>query len=138
MPVPIAVVQLFRTVAAVIVGLITITLIVEPIEFAIVTGANGGVTADPYEYFLVRNRPWLLAAKMIYHTLAAAAAGYLPAWIAGRARLTHAAAVALLQVLAFGVAMITPELRSTGPDWMWWTLVVATPLAILGGAALRK
>ena len=130
-------IQLIRSLLAVLVGLISITLIVEPIEFALVTLANGGMTTDPYEYFLVRNRPWLLTAKIVYNTAAALAAGYLTAWIAGRAPLSHAAAVALLQVVAFAFAMITPELRSTGPDWMWWVLIVATPLAILAGAALR-
>jgi hypothetical protein len=132
------VVQLIRTVGAVLVGLMSITLIVEPIEFLLVTAANGGLTTDPYEYFQVRNRGWLLALKMVYNTGAAVAAGYLTAWIAGRAPLAHAAVVAVLQVAAFAFAMATPELRQTGPGWMWFSLLAATPIAIVAGAWLRR
>jgi hypothetical protein len=130
-------VQLLRSGLAVIAGLIAITLIVEPIEFLLVTLVNGGMTTDPYEYFLIRNRGWFLALKVIYNTAAAAVAGYLTAWIAGRSPLIHAAVVALLQTLAFLYAFTVPELRSTGPAWMWMTLIVATPVAILAGAVIR-
>lgn len=131
------VVQLIRTILAVIAGLIAITLIVEPIEFLLVTIANRGMTTDPYEYFLIRNRGWFLALKVLYNSGAAAIAGYLTAWIAGRAPFSHAAVVAVLQTIAFGFAFMVPELRSTGPDWMWVTLIIATPVAIIGGAAIR-
>ena len=130
--------QLIRTALAIVAGLIAITLIVEPLEFALVTLANGGITTDPYEYFLIRNRSWFLALKVIYNTAAAAIAGYLTAWIAGRAPLSHAAGVAVLQTLAFFYAFTVPELRTTTPDWLWVTLMIATPAGILIGAAIRK
>ena len=127
--------QLIRTALAIVAGLIAITLIVEPLEFALVTLANGGITTDPYEYFLIRNRSWFLALKVIYNTAAAAIAGYLTA---GRAPLSHAAGVAVLQTLAFFYAFTVPELRTTTPDWLWVTLMIATPAGILIGAAIRK
>ena len=138
MPATNPVVQLIRTILAVIAGLIAITLIVEPIEFLLVTIVNGGMTTDPYEYFLIRNRGWFLALKVIYNSAAAAIAGYLTAWIAGRAPFSHAVVVALLQTIAFGFAFMLPELRSTGPDWMWVTLMIATPVAIIAGAMIRN
>jgi hypothetical protein len=131
------VVQLIRTILAVITGLIAITLIVEPIEFLLVTIVNGGMTTDPYEYFLIRNRGWFLALKVIYNTVAAAIAGYLTARIAGRAPMSHAGVVALLQTIAFGFAFAMPELRATTPDWMWVTLIIVTPIAVVAGAAKR-
>lgn len=131
------VVQLLRTVGGVLIGLMSITLIVEPIEFLLVLAANGGLPTDPYEYFQVRNRGWFLGLKIAYNTGAAVAAGYFTAWIAGRAPLTHAIVVAVLQLAAFVFAMVTPELRQTGPDWMWYTLLAATPIGILAGAWLR-
>ena len=130
--------QLIRTILAVIVGLIAITLIVEPIEFLLVTIVNRGVTTDPYEYFLIRNRGWFLAVKVIYNSGAAAIAGYLTAWIAGRAPFSHAGVVAVLQTIAFGFAFTVPELRATTPDWMWVTLMIATPAAILAGALFSQ
>jgi hypothetical protein len=130
-------IQLIRSGLAVIVGLISITLIVEPLEFLLVTLAHGGMTTDPYEYFLVRNRGWFLALKVIYNTGAATIAGYLTASIAGRAALIHGGVVAALQSLAFGYAFTVPELRATTPDWLWVTMLVATPVAILVGARLR-
>lgn len=138
MPATNPVTQLIRTVLAIIAGLIAITLIVEPLEFALVTLANGGITTDPYEYFLIRNRSWFLALKVVYNTAAAAVAGYLTAWIAGRAPLRHAAGVAILQTVAFFYAFTVPELRTTTPDWLWVTLMIATPAGILIGAAIRK
>ena len=137
MPATNPVVRLIRTILAVIAGLIAITLIVEPIEFLLVTIVNRGMTTDPYEYFLIRNRGWFLALKVIYNTGAAAIAGYLTAWIAGRAPFSHAVVVAVLQTIAFGFAFAIPELRSTGPDWMWVTLIIATPAAIVVGALIR-
>ena len=137
MPVSSPAVQLLRTIGGVLVGLMSITLIVEPIEFLLVTAANGGMTTDPFEYFQIRNRGWFLALKIVYNTAAAVAAGYLTAWVAGRAPVAHAAVVAVLQLAAFTFAMATPELRETGPGWMWFTLLAATPIGIIAGSWLR-
>lgn len=127
-----------RSVLAVIVGLVLISLIVEPIEFLVVAIVNGGITTDPDTYTSVRNRPPILAAKLVYNTVAAVAGGFVAAWIAGRAALQHGIALAVVQTIAFGWALATPTIRRTTPDWMWGALIVLTGLGIVGGALLQR
>jgi hypothetical protein len=129
--------NLLKSAAAVFVGLLLISVIVEPIEFLLVGLAGGGFTTDPEAYFAVRNRPGILAAKLGYNTLGAIAGGYVAARLAPGAPLGHGVVLAIVQTLAFGWALITPEIRETTPDWMWSTLIVATAAGILWGAMLH-
>ena len=126
-----------RSVLAVVVGLVLISLIVELVEFGLVTMAHGAVTTDPVVYFGVRNRPWLLAAKLVYNTAAAVLAGYVTARLARRAPLAHGLALALLQTAAFAWALANVEIRKWTPDWMWIALILVTFAGIMAGARLR-
>src|SRR5262245_55741318 len=127
-----------RSVLAVGLGLVLISVIVELVEFGLVTMAHGAVTTDPVTYFGVRNRPWLLAAKLVYNTAAAVLAGYVTARLARRAPAAHGLALALLQTAAFGWALANVEIRRWTPDWMWVALIVLTFAGIMTGARLQS
>ena len=129
--------QALRSVAAVAVGLILLSVVVESVEFGLVTIAHGATTTDPVTYFGVRNRAWFLAAKLAYNTAAAVLAGYVTARLAGRARVAHGFALAVVQTAAFAWALANVEMRKWTPDWMWFALMVLTFAGILIGARLQ-
>ena len=126
-----------RSVVAVAVGLVLLSLVVESVEFGLVTIAHGATTTDPVTYFGVRNRGWFLAAKLAYNTAAAVLAGYVTARLARRAPAMHGLALALVQTAAFAWALANVEIRKWTPDWMWFALMVLTFAGILIGARLR-
>jgi hypothetical protein len=126
-----------RSVLAVAVGLVLITAIVEPIEFALVALASDGMTTNPDAYFAVRNQPLFLAAKLVYNTVAAVAGGFVAALLARRAPIGHGIALAVVQTAAFAWALATPEIRQTTPTWMWASLIALTIAGILGGTRLQ-
>jgi hypothetical protein len=51
--------QILRSILAVLAGLVLISVIVESLEFGLVTLVNGEVTTDPDSYLRVRNTPGL-------------------------------------------------------------------------------
>jgi hypothetical protein len=77
--------QILRSMFAVFAGLVLLSVIVEPLEFGLVTLVNGEVTTDPDIYFRVRNTPAFLAAKVVYNTAAAIVGGWVAARLAPRA-----------------------------------------------------
>ncbi len=126
-----------RSFLAVLVGIVALSIVVEALEFGLVTLVNGEPTSDPDQYFSVRNRPWFLAVKLVYNTAAAVGAGYLTALIAGRAELKHGMALAAIQTLAFAWALTQPEMSKWTPGWMWAALIVLTAAGIILGSRLR-
>ena len=130
--------QILRSIFAVFAGLVLISVIVEPLEFGLVTLANGEVTTDPDIYFRVRNTPALLATKVVYNTAAAIVGGWVAARLAPRAPMAHGLVLAVIQTVAFGWAFVTPALRRSTPDWMWACLIVVTFAGIMTGALLQR
>ena len=130
--------QILRSMLAVFAGLVLISLIVEPLEFGLVTLVNGGVTTDPDIYFRVRNTPAFLATKVVYNTTAAIVGGLVAARLARRAPIAHGLALAVIQTVAFGWALVNPALRRSTPDWMWACLIVVTFAGIMGGSLLQR
>jgi hypothetical protein len=130
--------QILRSLLAVLVGLVLISLIVEPLEFGLVAAVNGGVTTDPDTYIRVRNGPAFLAAKVVYNTAAAIVGGWVTARLARRAPMAHGLVLAVIQKAAFGWAVANPALRRTTPDWMWACLIVLTFAGIMTGARLHR
>lgn len=127
-----------RSVAAILAGLLLITVIAEGIEFGLVTFLRGGDTNPDFaEYFGVRNRPWVLGLKVVYNNLAALAGGFLCAWIAGRRALAHGVALAVAQVAGLVYGMTVSAYASWTPMWMWWALILLMAPAIVLGAWLR-
>ena len=130
--------QILRSIFAVFAGLVLISVIVEPLEFGLVTPVNGEVTTDPDIYFRVRNTPALLAAKLVYNTAAAIVGGLVAARLARRAPRAHGLVLAVIQTVAFGWALVTPALRRSTPDWMWACLIVMTFAGVMTGSLLQR
>ena len=129
--------QAIRSVVAILVGLAAISLLVEPLEFALVALVNGGIETDPAAYLAVRNQPWFLALKLAYNFGGGLAGGYLAAWLAPREPAAHGFALAILQGMILLWAMSDPELGSTAPVWAWLGVALTTGAGIIGGAAQR-
>jgi MFS family permease len=130
--------KMLRSALAVVVGLLLISLIVEPLEFVLVRVVSGAAIADQEMYFAVRNQSAILAAKLFYNTAAAIVGGFVAARLARRAPLAHGVVLAAVQTVAFGWALVTPELRRTTPDWMWASLIVLTFAGIVAGSLLQR
>ena len=126
-----------RSGLAVLVGIILISILVEGIEFALVTVVNGAPTTDPAVYYGIRNRAWFLLLKLLYNTASAFLGGYVGARIAGYHEWRHGVALASLQTLAFIWALSRPDMRRWTPTWVWVALIVVSILGILAGASLR-
>jgi hypothetical protein len=130
--------NVLRSVVAVLAGLVLISAVVEPLEFVLVALVNGQPTTDPERYFAVRNQPLFLAAKLMYNTVAAVGAGFVTAWLAPSAWVRHGIAMAVLQTVAFGWGLASPELRRTTPEWMWAALIPLTAAGVVLGAVLLE
>jgi hypothetical protein len=130
--------KIARSILAVLLGLVLISILVEAIEFALVALVNGGSTTDPVVYFGIRNRPWFLALKLVYNTAGAIAGGLAAAWIAGRSPRAHGIALAAVQAAALAYAVTDPAMRLWTPDWMWAALIVVSTVGVIWGARLRE
>lgn len=126
-----------RSVSAIVVGMVLITLIVEGLEFLLVTLVSGGLVTETDAYFAIRNRPPFLAAKLAYNGAGALLGGWVTARIAGRRPRTHGAFLAAIQTVGFLVGIADPAIRATGPLWMWITLTPLMAAGILLGAVLE-
>ena len=129
--------RILRSALGIVVGLALTSVIVEGLEFGLVSLLHGGVTTDPDLYSSIRNRPGVLAAKLAYNTAAALFGGFVAAWIAGRAPVAHGVTLAVIQTAAFAWALANPGIRRTTPDWMWVCLIVLSAAAIVAGSALH-
>ncbi len=129
--------RILRSLLGIVAGIVVISMVVEALEFGLVTLINGEPTTDPDVYYAVRNTPGFLALKLLYNTAAAVAAGYLAALIAGYAEVKHGLALAVVQTLAFAWALTQPEVSRWTPGWMWAALIVLTFGGIVLGARLR-
>ena len=123
-----------RSIVAIIGGIAVISLLVEPLEFFLVSAVAGGPIMDMEGYFGIRNRPGILAAKLVYNTLAAVLGGYMTAKIAGVREMTHAAVAALAQTAALIWGFTLGEYAPYTPVWMRAALIVLTGPAMMGGA----
>ena len=126
-----------RSALAVIGGVALISLAVEPLEFTLVNAIADEPIKDMAGYFAVRNRPPMLAAKLVYNTLAALLGGYIAAKIAGSEELKHGALAAAVQTTALVWGFTAGEYASFTPVWMRIALVVLTGPAMLAGAWVR-
>jgi len=126
-----------RSIIAVLGGIGLFALVTETLEFTLVTAAAGGSINDMAAYFAARNRPVILAAKLLYNTLAAILAGYMTAKIAGRRELLHAAVVAVVQTIALVWGFTAGEYASFTPGWTRVVLVLTTGPAMVLGASIR-
>ena len=126
-----------RSAAAVIGGVALISLIVEPLEFTLVNAVADQPIQDMAGYFAVRNRPGILAAKLVYNTLAAILGGYMTARIAQTEELKHGALAAAVQTTALIWGFTAGEYASAMPVWMRIAIVLVMGPAMMAGAWIR-
>jgi hypothetical protein len=70
-----------------------------------------------------------------YSFLAAAAGGYVTAWIAAHNPLVHVLALAITVLLLAALSVL--QQRGKQPVWYMLTLVALTPLGVLAGGLVR-
>ncbi|MBI4888723.1 MAG: hypothetical protein HY824_16615 [Acidobacteria bacterium] len=126
-----------RSIIAVLGGLAVVSLVTESLEFTLVTAASGGTVADMAGYFQVRNRPAILAAKLVYNTLAGVLGGYMTAKVAGARELRHGVVVAVVQTAALIWGFTAGEYAAFTPAWMRVALLLLTGPAMVAGASVR-
>jgi len=126
-----------RSIIAVLGGIGLVSLIVEPLEFTLVNAMAGGQITDMAGYFAVRNQPGILAAKVVYNTLAAVLGGYMTAKIAGVHEMRHAAVAAIVQTAALTWGFTAGEYAAYTPAWVRVTLVLLMGPAMMAGAKIR-
>jgi hypothetical protein len=79
--------------------------------------------------------PGYIFVNLAYSFLAAAAGGYVTAWVAAANPLYHAAMLGMV-VLALA-ALSALQSRGKQPVWYQLTLVAITPLGVLAGGLVR-
>jgi hypothetical protein len=126
-----------RSVSAVLVGMVFVTVSVEALELTLVTAISREVlTGDPEAYYAVRNGTVFLIVKVLYNTAGAMGGGYLAARLAGSKEVLHGIVLALIQTATLAWAASQPDFARWAPAWLWVALIVVTPLGILIGAWL--
>jgi len=126
-----------RSLVAVLGGILLISVVVEVLEFTLVSARAGSPITDIQAYFAVRNQPVMLAAKLVYNSLAAVLGGYMIAKVAGSHEMLHATGGALVQTVALVWGFTAGEYAAFTPVWMRVALVGLTGPAMLAGASVR-
>ena len=80
-------------------------------------------------------KPGYVFVNLGYSFLAAAAGGYITAWIAERNPLIHVLALAITVLLLAALSAL--QQRGQQPVWYILTLVALTPLGVLAGGMVR-
>ncbi len=109
----------FATIAG-LVALITVLL-------QKLTPAWAGETASPM--------PGYIFVNLGYSFLAAAAGGYVTAWIAQQNPLIHVLALAIVVLLLAALSAL--QQRGKQPVWYLLSLVALTPVGVLAGGLMR-
>jgi hypothetical protein len=131
-------VELVRSVIAVLAGIIVASVLPEMLETTLVRAAAEGPLPDLAAYFDVRNRPAVLAAKVVSSALTAVLAGYFVAKLAGSLELGHAGIAGLVQTATLAWGFAIGEYASATPLWVRAALVLATAPAMVLGASVRR
>jgi hypothetical protein len=80
-------------------------------------------------------KPGYVFVNLGYSFLAAAAGGYVTAWIAVHNPLIHVLALAITILLLAGLSAL--QQRGKQPVWYMLAMVAMTPLGVLGGGLVR-
>jgi len=130
-----------RLVVSVIAGLMVLTLLVEGIEFFLITSISGKdrdyLQNNQDFYFAARNTPPILAAKLVYTLIAAGIGGYLAALIAGPAARGAIFILIGVQTASLLWGGFLSEWASTAPLWLWLALILVTSSGLYLGYRVR-
>jgi hypothetical protein len=122
-------VVVLRAFLALVSGFATMALLIAVITVLLqkLTPGWAGETGKP--------RPAYIFVNLGYSFLAAAAGGYVTAWIAQHNPLFHVLALAITVLLLAGLSAL--QQRGQQPVWYMLTLVALTPVGALAGGLLR-
>ena len=129
--------DVIRSIIAVLGGIGLLSIVVEVLEFTLVTAVAGGPPTDLPAYFAVRNQPAILAAKVGYNSVGAVLGGYLTARVARGQEMAHGWVAAIVQTAALIYGFTIGEFAAFTPIWMRIALVLLTGPAMLLGASIR-
>lgn len=133
--------KILRLFLGIFVGLMAITLIAESIEFATVKTLSGHsfefLKNNQDVYFKTRNQFSVIVFKLVYNLFAAAAGGYVMAWIAKSQHKIALCALIAIQTISFVWGGFFSEFSETAPTWLWVALIVLTALGIYLGHNFR-
>jgi len=80
----------------------------------------------------------MLAITLVLDAVCAAAGGFIVAWIAARAKMTHAVVFAVLMCGIGVMYAAISQIEAVLPVWVpWLRALLATPIGIMAGAWLR-
>jgi hypothetical protein len=131
-------VEIVRSVIAVLAGMLVASVLPEVLETTLVRAAADGPLADATAYFAVRNRPAILAAKIVSGALTSVLAGYFVARLCGSLELGHAAIAGLVQTSTLAWGYTIGEYASATPLWVRALLLAMTAPAMVLGASVRR
>jgi len=122
-------VVIIRAFLALVAGFFTMALLVGVVTAMQVKLAPDFVGKPPHP------RPAYIAFNLVYSFIAAAAGGYVTAWIANQNPLVHVLVLALVVLLLSAMSVI--QQRGQQPIAYQLTLVVLSPIGVLLGGMLR-
>lgn len=115
---------MFRSILAVLAGIVVLTVTSFAIEAAVATVAPS-------------SKPWVRPLTFAYGFLCVAAGGYVSARIAGRLPIRHAVAMGIVQAGLTFMAMFSPAANHASTFQWIATAVLSVPAAMLGGLICR-
>ncbi len=131
-----AAMNLGRSIAVVLAGLLLLGFIDQTLERTLVMTLAQAPIQDEASYLAIRNRPLVLGISVATHALASLLTGYVLARLAGSREVQHAAATAALAILLVASASWTPNVMLP-PVWVRIAMIFITPPALIAGAYVR-
>jgi hypothetical protein len=127
-----------RSIVAILAGIGVVSLVTQFLEFTLVGAAAGGSLTGMEHYFEIRNRPSILAAALVYNTVAAILGGYVTAKIARQQEMAHARVAALVMTASMLYGFTVGEFARFTPVWLRIALIALIAPAVLVGATIRQ
>ena len=125
-----------RSIAVVVAALLLMNFIDQILGAALLQAVAGAPITDQASYLAVFNRPFVPAAVVVTHGLAALLSGYVLGKLAGTHEVQHACATAGLAIIAFLAASTAPNMM-VPPTWVRVAMIAITPPALIAGAYVR-
>ncbi len=134
--------KFIRFIVAFLLGMITITLLTEVVEFMIVKVVSGHsfdyLSSYQDEYFEIRNRPWILGAKILYTFIGSLCGGLIATYIAKNVSKITIITLTIVQFAGLSYGAFFSDFSNFTPLWMWILLLIIVPFGIFHGHTLAN
>lgn len=129
--------KFLRFLVGFLLGMFTITLLTEVVEFAIVKLTSGHtidyLSSYQDEYFEIRNRPLILGLKVLYTLFGSFCGGFVATYIAKNNGKIVMITLAVVQFSGLIYGAFFSDFSNSTPLWMWIILLIIVPLGIYYG-----